>query len=160
MGTLDAVREGDILFRGSSPLPIALNFRAAIEGENLIEGTTANEVESLLQKAGCHFFCLTPDIRATRFAHSEETAVQKALSHLFAKAVINRINAVEIDEVLTRQIFGMYGVTVTAKMRHIQESPYLFLTEDGMRQRLSRVSYQPDPRARQLLERADFKEKI
>ena len=134
-----AVNEGSIFVTTGLVSPAMLKSRSFAEGWRLVEDKPAREIERDLQEEGWHFFYLIPDVQGAGIARSPDRAVRKALAKVFAKTMVNRVNTLEIASVRTRHALGVYRTEVVAKLRHIQESPYLFATVEEMQQRTLRV---------------------
>jgi hypothetical protein len=134
-----AINEGSIFVTTGLVSPAVLKSRSFTEGWSLVEGKRAPEIERDLQGEGWHFFYLIPDVQGAGIARSPDRALRKALEKVFAKALVNRVNTLEIASVRTRSVLGVYRAEVVAKLRHIQESPYLFTTVEEMQQRTLRV---------------------
>ena len=139
-----AVNEGTIFVANGIPSPITLKSRAFTEGWRLVEDKRAWGIERELREKAWHFFCLIPDVQGTGIARSPDRAIRKALEKVFAKALVNRVNTLEIAAVRTKRVLGIYRTEVAAKLRHIQEGPYLFTTTEEMHQRVPVVTTGPD----------------
>ena len=134
-----AVKEGSIFITAGVASPTTLKSRSFTEGWRLVEDKSAREIERELHEAGWHFFHLIPNVQEAGIARSPDRAVRKALEKVFAKTMVNRVNTLEIASMRTRRFLGVYRTEVVAKLRHIQESPYLFTTVEEMQQRALRV---------------------
>jgi hypothetical protein len=130
------INEGSIFVANGILSPITLKSRSFGEGWRLVEDKRVCDIERELRENAWHLFCLVPDVQGVGIARSPDRAVRKALEEVFAKALLNRVNALEIAALKTKKVFGIYRTVVTAKLRHIQESPYLFTTTEEMHQRM------------------------
>ena len=128
-----AVNEGSLLV--ANGLVLTKKSRSLVQGWTLLEDKRAREMEVDLREGGWHFFYLVPDVQGTAIARSPERAVRKALERVCAKGRENGVNALEIDSVRRTHVLGFHRAKVVAKLRHIQESPYLFKTTEEMHQR-------------------------
>jgi hypothetical protein len=128
-----AVNEGSLLV--ADGLVLTKKSRPFVQGWTLLEDKRAREIEVDLREGGWHFFYLVSDVQAAGIARSPEGAVRKALEKVCAKGRENGVNAVEIASVRRTDILGFHRAKVVAKLRHIQESPYLFTTTEEMHQR-------------------------
>ena len=61
------------------------------------------------------------------------------MDKVFHRAVERGVNTIEIVTLQTESRLGFHRSRVRARLRHIQESPYLFTTNEAMRQRMRRV---------------------
>lgn len=138
------INEGCIFVANGILSPITLKSRSFTEGWRLVVDKLAWDIERELREEAWHLFCLVPDVQGAGIARSPDRAVRKALEEVFAKALLNRVNAVEIAALKTKRVFGIYRTAVAAKLRHIQESPYLFTTTEEMHQRVPVTIIGPD----------------
>ena len=139
-----AVNEGSIFVANGILSPITLKSRSFTEGWRLVEEKRAWDIERELREQAWRFFYLIPDVRGAAIASSPDRAVRKALEKVFAKALVKRVNTLEIATLRTRRFLGIHGTEVVAKLRHIQESPYLFTTTEEMHQRVPVIMAVPD----------------
>jgi hypothetical protein len=138
------INEGSIFVANGILSPITLKSRSFTEGWRLVEDKRPWDIEGELREKAWHLFCLVPDVQGAGIARSPDRAVRKALEEVFAKALLNRVNAVEIAALKTKRVLGIYRTAVAAKLRHIQESPYLFTTTEEMNQRVPVTITGPD----------------
>ena len=139
-----AVNEGSIFVASGILSPITLKSRSFAEGWRLVEDKRAWDIERELREQAWRFFYLIPDVRGAGIARSPDRAVRKALEKVFAKAHVNRVNTLEIATLKTKRFLGIYRTEVAAKLRHMQESPYLFTTTEEMHQRVPVIITGPD----------------
>jgi hypothetical protein len=130
-----AINEGSIFVANGILSPITLKSHSFTKGWRLVEGKGAWNIERELHGKAWHFFYLGPNVQGAGIARSPDRAVRKALEKVFANALMNRVNTLEIVSVTTMRLWGVYRTEVIAKLRHIQESPYLFTTVEEMQQR-------------------------
>jgi hypothetical protein len=128
-----AVNEGSLLV--ADGLVLTKKSRPFVHGWVLLEDKRAREIEVDLREGGWHFFYLIPDVEGVGIARSPERAVRKALEKVCAKGRGNGVNAIEIASFSTTRVLGLHRAKVVAKLRHIQESPYLFTTTEEMYRR-------------------------
>jgi hypothetical protein len=114
-----------------------------------MEGKRVRQIERELRANGWNLFYVIPDVHASGIARHPDQAVRKALRKIFRSALEQGVNMLEIASLNKETLFGFHRVEVTAKLRHIQESPYLFSTHEEMRQRSLRV--RPVPRTIRLM---------
>jgi len=147
--TIPGVGECDLLIASGLTSPITLKTRPFAEGWRLMEGKRVRQIERELQANGWNLFYVIPDVHASGIARHPDQAVRKALRKIFRSALEQGVNMLEIASLNKETLFGFHRVKVTAKLRHIQESPYLFSTHEEMRQRSFRV--RPVPRTIRLM---------
>ncbi len=128
-----AINEGDLLV--ADGLVLTKKSRPFVHGWILLEDKRARDIEVDLRESGWHFFYLVPDVQGTAIARSRERAVRKALEKICASGRENGVNALEIASVSAIRVLGLHRAKVIAKLRHIQESPYLFTTTEAMHRR-------------------------
>lgn len=138
------LRECDLLV-ADLDAPVALKTQPFAEAWRLVEGKRFREIERELQSKGWNVFYLVPDVRAGGIARDPERAVRKAFRKIRRSAVERGVNMLEIASLRVDSFLGFHRATVTTKLRHIQESPYLFQTHEEMRERMLQVKPQPRP---------------
>jgi len=141
------LRECDLLV-ADLDAPMALKAQPFAEGWGIVEGKRFREIERELETKGWNVFYLVPDVRAAGIARDPERAVRNALRKVCRSAVERGVNMLEIASLQLGSFLGFHRATVTTKLRHIQESPYLFQTHEETRERMLRVK--PQPRTVQL----------
>jgi len=137
--TIAGIGECDLLIASGLTSPITLKTQPFAEGWRLMEGKRVPEIERELQANGWNLFYVIPDVHASGIARHPDQAVRKALRKIFRSALEQDVNMLEIASLNKKNLFGLHRVEVTAKLRHIQESPYLFSAHEEMRQRSLRV---------------------
>lgn len=138
------VGECDVFVESTLIAPVSLSTRPFAENWNLVEGKRVRDIEQELRAEGWHLFYIVPDLRSTAMARRPENAIRKALAKVFQSADEQALNAVEIASLRIRRVFGVHRAEVVARLRHIQESPCLFSTNEEMHQRMLQVD--PTPR--------------
>lgn len=139
------LRECDLLVATGLDSPLVLKTQPFAENWRLVEGKRIREVEREVHANGWNLFYLVPDVDASGIARDREQAVRKALYRIFRSAAEQGVNTVEIASLKIDSLYGFHRAKVTAKLHHIQESPYLFSTYEEMRQRMLRVKPEPKP---------------
>jgi hypothetical protein len=133
------IGEREILVADSLDAPVSLGTRPFAAGWRRVTGKSARRIEQELDVHGWRFFYLAPDAHARGTALSAEDAIRKALTRIFAQALEQGVNTIEMASVRTKAFLGIHTAEVVGKLRHIQESPYLFATAEEMRRRMSRI---------------------
>ena len=137
---LASVGEGDLFVESTLIAPISLKTQPFAEGWNLVQGKRVREMEQEINAEGWHFFYVVPDVKGTAMAGRPENAVHNALAKILQSAFNQGLNTVEIASLKVTKLFGIHRAEVVARLRHIQASPYLFVTNEEMRQRMLRTS--------------------
>lgn len=88
-----------------------------------------------IHDAGWTFFCLAYEMKATVFGIDEEKMMRRAIERILAnrEAQAGKFNSLEIVRVASlasKRYLGIRHVTVSARSRHIQESPIIFQARD------------------------------
>ena len=133
------VGECDVLVKSTLVAPIGLKTQAFAEEWRLVKGKHVREIERELRASGWHLFYVIPDANGTGIARRPEDAVRKALSKVFRKAFEQGLNTLEIASLRVKALFGFYRAEVTVRLRHIQQSPYLFITNEEIREQMLRA---------------------
>lgn len=139
------LRECDLLVAAGLESPLVLKTQPYAGSWALVEGKRAGEVERELHANGWNLFYLVPDVGASGIARDQDRAVRKALRKIFRRTGEQGVNILEIASLKVDTLYGFHRAKVTAKLRHIQESPYLFSTHEEMHQRMLEVKPEPEP---------------
>ena len=88
-----------------------------------------------IHDAGWTFFCLAYETKATVFGIDGEKMVRRAIERILAnrEAEVEKFNSLEIlgvASLASKRFLGIRHVTVSARSRHIQESPVIFQVQD------------------------------
>lgn len=128
------VRKGNLLVREGIPLPSEVEFvsQPFLSGWRLVRQPRPADLERSLSHQGWSLFAMAGDVSEAAMALNWEQALHKALQKLSSRASTENLNAIEVVQVTMRQFLGVRWVRVTARLRHIQEGPYLFKTAEQM----------------------------
>ena len=149
IGARTDLRECDLLV-ADFDAPVALETQPFAEAWRLVEGKRFREIERELQTKGWNVFYLIPDVRAAGIARDPGRAVRRALRKICRSAVERGVNMVEIASLRVDRLWGFHRATVRTKLRHVQESPYLFHTHEEMHERERMFRIKPPPRPVQV----------
>jgi hypothetical protein len=88
-----------------------------------------------IHDAGWTFFCLAYEMKATVFGIDEEKMMRRAIERILAnrEAQAEKFNSLEIVGVASlasKRFLEIRHVTVSARSRHIQQSPVIFQVQD------------------------------
>jgi hypothetical protein len=135
------VRSGNLLVREGTALPDGLGIASKpfLPGWQMVRQPRPAELERALSQKGWNLFCLAGAIADGAIALSWERALRRAMQQLAARASAEGLNAIEVVQVRMRKFLGIHWVRVTAKLRHIQEGPYLFKAAEQMAFEIQRV---------------------
>jgi hypothetical protein len=130
---LNAIEAGRILIRDGTLLPKDLQ----IESEpytprwRALKNLDGYGLGRKIHDAGWTFFCLAYETKATVFGMDPEKMMRRAIERILAgrEAEAEKFNSLEIVRVASlasKRFLGIRHVTVSARSRHIQESPVIF----------------------------------
>jgi hypothetical protein len=130
---LNAIEAGRIFIRDGTALPKTLQIESElyIPGWRVVESVDGYGLGRKIHDAGWTFFCLAYETRATVFGIDEEKMMRRAIERILAsrEAEAGKFNSLEIVRVASlasKRFLGIRHVTVSARSRHIQESPVIF----------------------------------
>jgi len=123
----NATEAGSIFIREGTPLPPSqpLESEPYRSGWRLVRGLDADRLGRKLQGTGWTFFCLAGRMRGTAFGRGKQQGTQNALGRMLSKLKLDKFNALEITDVVSKRFLGMPYVTVFARSRHIQDGVFL-----------------------------------
>lgn len=135
------IQSGNLLIREGIALPDGVDVASKpfSPGWLMVRQPRPAELERALNEEGWSLFCMAGEVVDRVIASNWERALRQAVQKLCERASREGLNAVEIAQVTIRKFFGIRSIRVTAKLRHIQEGPYLFKTAEQMGFELQRV---------------------
>jgi len=129
----DVTEAGRIFIREGTPLPETLQLESEpyTPGWRSVQSLDGYGLGRKIHDAGWTFFCLAYETKATVFGIDAEKMVRRAIERILVnrEAEAEKFNSLEIARVgwwASRYFLGIRHVTVSARSRHIQESPFLF----------------------------------
>lgn len=124
--TADHVEIGAVYIAESTCLPNALKFHSepCSDGWRAVKYLNGYELDRQIRETGWTFFSLG-QIKASVFGFHRVKAVRKALNRLLSNVKSDKLNSLEVSQVATKHFVGLHYVTVSANVRHIQESIFL-----------------------------------
>jgi hypothetical protein len=125
---LDPITAGRILIRQGTGLPEAVRLESDpyASGWRLLKNLDGYELGKKIHEAKWTFFCQAGGIKSLAFGFDRQETVRRAISQILAKLKSTEFNSLEIRDVANKRFLGMPYVSVSARSRHIQESPFLF----------------------------------
>jgi len=128
----DITEAGTIFVREGAILPEALGLTSEpiMPGWRLVKNFDGEELDRKIRGAGWTFFCMAGEIRASVFGHENQEEIRQAVKRILAKLNSQEFNSLEITAVASKRFLGVPYVTVSARLRHIQESMFLFRAQD------------------------------
>jgi hypothetical protein len=127
----DTIKPGTILIKEGTLLPEAVRFESepCVPGWRLVKDLDGCGLDRKIRDAGWTFFCLAGQLGATVFGIDEQKALSRAVGQILANLESAEFNSLEIMRVTSeasKRFLGVRYVTVSAQVRHIQESAFLF----------------------------------
>lgn len=130
---LNAIEAGRIFVRDGTVLPEIMQVESEpyMPGWRSVSNLDGYALGRKIHDAGWTFFCLAYETKATVFGIDGEKMVRRAIERILAnrEAEAERFNSLEIVRVASlasNRFLGIRHVTVSARSRHIQESPVIF----------------------------------
>jgi len=122
----DAIKEGTVLMAEGTPLPESLLLvRKSYSSGWAIVSDTPSTFEQAIQEAGWRFFFVAGGITATAFGFDRDKAVRMAAGRIIAQTQSRSCNSVEIIRVTSTSFLNLPYVSVSARLRHIQQGMVL-----------------------------------
>lgn len=138
MPMLREITKGTILIKDDTLLPKTLYFKSevCVPDWRLLEDFDAAGLDRVIRMAGWSFFSLAGEIKATVFGIDRGKTVCRAIEKILVDPKSAKFNALEITGVDARgsERFPIVSyVTVSARLRHVQQGVFLFRTGDPAR---------------------------
>jgi|SRR5689334_838792 hypothetical protein len=134
---LNAIETGRIFVRDGTVLPeiMQLESEPYMLGWRSVSNLDGYALGRKIHDAGWTFFCLAYETKATVFGIDGEKMVRRAIERILAnrEAEAEKFNSLEIVRVsslASKRYLGIRHVTVSARSRHIQQSPIIFQAQD------------------------------
>lgn len=128
---LNAIEAGRIFVRHGTALPKDLQLESELYTPSwrVVERLDGYGLGRKIRDAGWTFFYLAYETKASVFGMDAEKTVRRAIERILASREAEKFNSLEIVRVASlasRRFLGIRHVTVSARPRHIQESPVIF----------------------------------
>jgi hypothetical protein len=126
-----AIHADSILIRDGTLFPRSVDIKSEpfVPGWRLVKDFDGHGLDRAVREAGWTYFCLSGEIRASVFGLNEQSMLRKAITRIVAKPRSTQFNSLEITRVTSKSFLGVRYMIVDAKLRHIQESLFLFSPE-------------------------------
>ena len=129
------ITNGTILIEERTLLPEEMQFESEpyLPGWRIVKHFDAFGLNREIQKTGWTFFCAAGEIRTTVFGIDMRKTVRRAIERILARAQSEKLNSLEITRVActgSERFPLVRHVTVSARLRHIQESFVLHRSKD------------------------------
>jgi hypothetical protein len=134
---LSGIEAGRIFIREGTALPKALQIESEpyMAGWRVVASFDGYGLGRQIHDAGWTFFCLAYETKATAFgidgAKMVRRAIERVLTNGEAQAGnFNSLEIVRVASLASKRYFGIRYITVSARSRHIQQSPIIFQSQD------------------------------
>lgn len=149
MSEVEVTEAGKIFIREGTLLPeiLQLESESYVPGWRSVKSLDGYGLGRKIHDAGWTFFCLAGETKATVFGIDGEKMVRRAIERILANWELQKFNSVEIVRVASlasRRFLEIRHVTVSARSRHIQESPVIFQDKDFAAAVPSGIGWRPD----------------
>jgi hypothetical protein len=127
----DKIKTGTILIKEGALLPESLRFESEryLKGWRLVKDFDSRGLDRKIREAGWTFFFMAGGANATAVGSDLEETTRRAVKKVLASMKSDRLNCLEIGQVVVKRFLGLPYVAVSAHPRHIQESMFLFHAE-------------------------------
>ena len=131
----DVTQTGRIFIKEGTLLPKTLRIESEpyIRGWRSVKGLDGHGLGRMIHAAGWTIFCLAYETKATVFGVDVEKMVHRAIERTLTNWTPEKFNSLEIVRVTSlasKRFLRIRQVTVSARPRHIQESPIIFRVRD------------------------------
>jgi len=138
----DKIKAGTILIQEGTFLPESLQLESQpySKGWRRVENLDSRGLDRTIREAGWTFFYMAGGVSATAFGSDLEKTTRRAVKKVLASMKLDRLNCLEIAQVVVKRFLGLLYVTVSAHPRHIQQSMFLSHAErpaEGHRAKLA-----------------------
>ena len=123
----DKIKAGTILIQEGAFLPESLRFESEPYSKawRLVENLDSRGLDRTIREAGWTFFYMAGGVNATAFGSDLEKTTRRAVKKVLASMKWDRLNCLEIAQVVVKRFLGLLYVTVSTHPRHIQQSMFL-----------------------------------
>ena len=136
----DQVSIGTVFVKEGTPLPSSLKLESEpySNGWRSIKNLNGYELDRRLRAVGWNLFSLA-QIKASVVGFNRETAVRRVIERVLAKVTSDNFNALEIGQLDEKRLLGLPYLTVSAHVRHLQESMFLLHDKQLVRRNQARL---------------------
>src|SRR5437773_12513690 len=119
----DTSRAGTTLIREDTPLPtnLSIESEAFLTGWRIIKNLDRSTLARNIEGANWSFFYLAGEIRATVLGRDRSGTLRRAVRRVLAKQKGQKLNSLEITNVISKRFLGIPFINITAHSRHIQQ---------------------------------------
>ena len=123
----DKIKAGAILIEAGALLPESLWLESELcsNGWRRVKNLDGVGLDRRVRDAGWTFFFLAGESKASVFGFDLEKTTHRATTRLLANLKSDKLNCLEITQVVWKRFLGMPYVSVSGHARHIQKSMFL-----------------------------------
>jgi hypothetical protein len=123
----DKIKAGAILIEDGALLPesLWLESEPCSNGWRRVKNLDGSGLDGRVRDAGWTFFFLAGEIKATVFGFDLEKTTHRAIARLLASLKSDKLNCLEITQVVWKRFLGLPYVSVSGHARQIQKSMFL-----------------------------------
>ena len=123
----DKIKVGAILIEDGALLPesLWLESEQCLNGWRRVKNLDGYGLDRRVREAGWTFFSLAGEIKASVFGFDLDKTMHRAITQLLANLKSDKLNCLEITQVVWKRFLGLPYVSVSAHSRHIQKSMVL-----------------------------------
>src|SRR5215472_5154985 len=113
----DKIKTGTILIEEGSFLPESLRFESepCSKDWRLVENLDSRGLDRKIREAGWTSFYMAGGVSATAFGSDLEKTTRRAVKKVLASMNSDRLNCLEIAQVVVKRFLGLLYVTVSAQ---------------------------------------------
>jgi hypothetical protein len=128
----DTNRARPILIREDTPLPanLPIESEAFLPGWRAVRNLDGYELGRKIEAANWNFFYLAGEIGAIALGREGPGTLHRAVKRILAKQEGQKLNSLEVTEIISKRFLGIPFMSVTAHSRHIQQGIGLNLAKD------------------------------
>jgi hypothetical protein len=119
----DRAKAGIIFIRDGTALPpnLSITTDAFLPNWRIVASHDRSALARGIEACNWYFFYRAGNIQATVLGGNTLTVLRKAVKHILSKYGEDKLNSLEVTEIVPRRFFGIPFTTFTAHSRHIQE---------------------------------------
>jgi len=119
--------DGSVFLVNGLIVPPSLRFagRRYSDGWRILSNLKSSEIDARARDCGWNFFFMAELTKRSVFGLSRGAALRSAAKKILSQAQRDAFNAVEITELIHRQVLGLHYVTMCAHFRNLQKSSHL-----------------------------------
>jgi hypothetical protein len=127
----EMTKVGTVLIKEGTLLPGGLKFESELysPGWRSVTGLDGYAMDRQAHDAGCTFFFLAGENRASAIGHEGQETVHRAIKKILARLKSGNFNSLEITRVVFKHFLGVPYARVSFHLRNLQKG--MFLSGNG-----------------------------